>query len=109
VVARRPCADACIQIPESEKEKASRLVAVKRDALLSLLKAVTSGVDDANDDRIGIKRGKDTVYFFVSLKNLAKQCPRFWEEYFPKIWNTGADMPDYQADQLKEHGIDRIE
>ena len=80
-----------------------------QDALLRLAQAVTSGAyDDAHEDRITIQFDTDTVYFFESLKNLAKDCPDFWKDQFPHLWNIVGEMPNYQANQLKEHGIDMI-
>lgn len=86
------------------------MVAVTQHALQCLVQAVDSGAyNGAHEDRIEIKLDKHTVYFFESLKNLAKDCPGFWKE-FPHLWDIVEEkMPNYQANQLKEHGIDLVE
>jgi hypothetical protein len=90
--------------------KADHMVAVEASALLRLAETVTSGGDhEANEHRIKIELNSGTVYFFESYKNLAEQCPRFWKDQFPKLWDLVPNMPNYQVVQLLKLGYDIIE
>ncbi|KAJ5335740.1 uncharacterized protein N7506_005732 [Penicillium brevicompactum] len=102
------------QIPQQEQKKATRLVAVPSYALQYLGEVISVNDDankggDANEDRIEVKLKTDTVYFFESLKNLARVHRELCMDELSGFWDIVSEIPEYQADELIGHGIDIIE